>query len=157
MKSRDVCLSLAVIGGIAALTFSVRADATGLFERILKAEDLEASGKYALAEELLTAVISSASNTLYECHAKARLAACLRGAKEYERAISLCDEVATRWPICSSRFRPLFVKGDCLAALGRTNEAVRAYQEHCMHLVQGKPLTHEDLQKHAMVAFSMAV
>jgi predicted negative regulator of RcsB-dependent stress response len=130
-----------------ALTTSVEADDTNAIERLREADRLMAVGKYTSAAELLTAVISTVSNSVRECYAKARLASCLYESGEYDRAISLCDEVANKWPRGSTQFAPFMIKADCLTAVGKTNEAVRAYRDHYTHHNPDVHVADEDIQK----------
>ena len=59
----------------------------------------------------------------------------------------MCDEIVEKWPRGSARYTPLMVKADCLAALGKTNDAVRAYREHYTKHNPDAHVTDEDIRK----------
>lgn len=130
-----------------ALTLAVKAADTNAIARLHEADNLAAAGKFGPAAAMFTAVLPAVSNGTHECYTKARLAACLFETSEYARAIALCDELANKWPRGSAKFSPFMIKADCLTALGRTNEAVRAYRDHYTHHNPDVRVTDEDIRK----------
>lgn len=115
---------------MAALSLQAVGAETNAAARLRQAEDRMSVGDFASAAAMLVATLPSLSNSVHECHARSRLATCLFETADYGKAISLCDEVSTKWPRGSARFTPLLIKADCLTALGRTNDAIRTYRDH---------------------------
>ena len=132
---------------LAGLTHLAKANETNALARMREADHLAASGKFPEAAVIFESVLPAVSNGTHECYAKARLASCLREAGQYETAIGLCDEVVAKWPRGSARFSPLMVKANCLAAIGKTDEAFHVYREHHTKHNPDVRITDEDILK----------
>ena len=118
---KPLVLVLALVAACTVAADSVR-------DLVTTGDRLYENGDYTGALRLFVEIQTAATNDpRMQLHATARMAECQYSLGQYGNALHSYDELLTKWPHGGRRYLPDLHMGDCLLIVGRTNEALKAY------------------------------